>query len=247
MKHSLQRIPPYTRSADFYDELMADIDYKGWAEYLLVLAFKLDINTESIIDFSCGTGTLLYYLSQNWSRVRGMDVSESMIQKAKEKYPNMEWITADMLTVFMPLDFSLGINLHDSLNYILEKDVLKTYIHRMQQTCKPGQSLFFDFALPAVIDRYFIGQDEVKKMKNDDLVYRHHVYKEQEKICITYLEITHGNEKVVEIHEQKIYDFQEIKKMFIVLPSQDLLFLEEFTFSEANENSERLLVVIKND
>lgn len=163
MSHPLHIIPPYSRSADFYDELMADIDYKGWAEYLLDLSAELNIQTDAIIDFSCGTGTLLHHLSAGARRIRGLDISKSMIRQAKEKYPENEWFVGNMMTTFMPDNFTLGLNLHDSLNYIKDTDVLKHYIHRMQKSCKPGQSLFFDFALPALIKRYFINQDEIKK------------------------------------------------------------------------------------
>lgn len=240
-------IPPYSRSADFYDDLMADIDYKGWAEYLLNLSAELGIDTHAIIDFSCGTGTLLHYLSENKTRARGIDISESMIRQAKKKYPKHEWFVGDMMTASMPEDFSLGLNLHDSLNYIRGKDALQNYMNRMQRACKQNQSLFFDFALPALIDRYFTGQDETKKMRNGDIVYRRHEYDPVNNTCHTYLEITHDNQRVTEIHRQQIWSFHELKEMFVVLPGQNLLFLEEFSYLEAHDNSERLLVVIHND
>jgi len=247
MSHPLHIIPPYSRSTDFYDELMADIDYKGWAEYLLDLSAELNIQTDAIIDFSCGTGTLLHHLSAGARRIRGLDISKSMIRQAKEKYPENEWFVGNMMTTFMPDNFTLGLNLHDSLNYIKDTDVLKHYIHRMQKSCKPGQSLFFDFALPALIKRYFINQDEIKKMGNGDIVHRHHDYLESENLCLTYLEITHMGRQVIEIHQQRIWPFHELKEMFIGLPGQNLLFLEEFSYLEAHEQSERLLVVITHD
>ncbi|HAE87703.1 TPA: hypothetical protein DCG86_06740 [Candidatus Marinimicrobia bacterium] len=247
MNQPLHIIPPYSRSADFYDELMADIDYEGWAEYLMDLSAELNIRTDAIIDFSCGTGTLLHHLSAGARRIRGLDISESMIRQAKAKYPEHEWFVGDMMTASIPEGFSLGLNLHDSLNYIKDTEALKHYIHRMQKTCKPGQSLYFDFALPGLIEKYFIHHDETKHMRNGDIVYRRHDYLEGENLCLTYLEITHRGQRIVEIHPQRIWPFHELKEMFIGLPGQNLLFLEEFSYLEAHEQSERLLVVITHD
>ncbi len=247
MNELLQIIPPYSRSASFYDELMEDIDYEGWADYLLDLASELKIRTDRIIDFSCGTGTLLNYLSKNNSAARGLDISGEMIRQARLKYPKHEWFIQDMLTASMPPEFTLGINVHDSLNYISQTDILKNYIRRMQKGRINGQSLIFDFALPELIKRYFVEQTETKKMTNGDILHRWHSYDEEKNICRTYLEITHNKQTVTEIHIQHIWTFEEIKNLFLVLPGENLLFLEEFSYNEADEASERLLIVVNDD
>jgi SAM-dependent methyltransferase len=242
-----QIIPPYSQSAEFYDELMADIDYEGWAEYLMNVAREFQINTDRIVDFSCGTGTLLNCLSKSAEKVRGVDLSEAMIRQAKQKYPQHEWLVGDMMSTHFPPGFSLGINVHDSLNYIPDTYQLTHYLNRMQKECRPGQNLMFDFALPALLHRYFVDQDESKKLKNGAILYRRHEYLDDEKSCLTYLEITRNKQRVIEIHRQQIWTFNEIKEMFVSLPRQKLLFLEEFSFQEASEDSERLLTVIQND
>ncbi len=242
-----QTSPPYMYSAGYYDELMEDIDYEGWADYLLDIAGELKIDTNRIIDFSCGTGTLLHYLSRSADTVKGIDISETMIRQAALKYPEQTWSVGDMMTTYMPSGFTLGINVHDSLNYITEKESLNRYLNNMQNSCLPGQSLMFDFALPVLIDRYFKGQEETKRLKDGGILYRRHEYLEREKICLTILEITRDKQCVTEIHRQRILPLNELKKMFIGIPRQNLLFLEEFTFQKAKEDSERLLTVIYYD
>lgn len=247
MNELLQIIPPYSRSASFYDELMEDIDYEGWAGYLLDLATELHINTDRIIDFSCGTGTLLNYLSKNSISVRGQDLSAEMIRQARVKYPDHEWFVQDMLTASMPPEFTLGINIHDSLNYITQTAILKNYIQRMQKGRIKGQCIILDFALPELIRRYFVNQTETKKMTNGDTLHRWHAFDDKKNICRTYLEITHDMQTVTEIHIQYIWTFEEIKNLFLVLPGENLLFLEEFSYNSANKESERLLIVIYDD
>ncbi|KAB3529501.1 class I SAM-dependent DNA methyltransferase [Alkaliphilus serpentinus] len=73
----------------FYDEYIFDtapnlhMDYFNLIK-LIIEKFKLDVN--SILDLTCGTGTLLKLLTENgFNSVEGIDVSPEMLQKAKEK------------------------------------------------------------------------------------------------------------------------------------------------------------------
>lgn len=50
---------------------------------------------ERILDLGCGTGHLTFKISQTGAEVYGMDVSASMIQKAKETYPYIQFDQQD--------------------------------------------------------------------------------------------------------------------------------------------------------
>jgi trans-aconitate 2-methyltransferase len=55
---------------------------------------------KSIIDIGCGPGNSTQVLVNRWpkSQITGLDSSTAMIKKAKQDYPNQEWIVADALT-----------------------------------------------------------------------------------------------------------------------------------------------------
>jgi trans-aconitate 2-methyltransferase len=57
-------------------------------------------NPTSIIDIGCGPGNSTQVLANRWPKagITGLDSSPSMITKAKNDYPNQEWIVADALT-----------------------------------------------------------------------------------------------------------------------------------------------------
>ena len=59
-----------------------------------------EIEPKSIIDVGCGPGNSTQVLVKRWpkSQITGLDSSTSMIRKAKQDYPNQEWIVADALT-----------------------------------------------------------------------------------------------------------------------------------------------------
>jgi len=58
------------------------------------------IEPKSIIDIGCGPGNSTQVLVNRWpkSQITGLDSSTAMIKKAKQDYPNQEWIVADALT-----------------------------------------------------------------------------------------------------------------------------------------------------
>lgn len=47
---------------------------------------------ENILDLGCGTGDLAYVISQRGSKVIGMDLSRQMLETARKKYPDLQFI-----------------------------------------------------------------------------------------------------------------------------------------------------------
>ncbi|MDY0393938.1 methyltransferase domain-containing protein [Virgibacillus halophilus] len=50
---------------------------------------------EHILDVGCGTGDLAYDISKSGATVTGIDAAQSMIESAKEKYPNIHFRVQD--------------------------------------------------------------------------------------------------------------------------------------------------------
>lgn len=57
---------------------------------------------ETVIDLACGTGMNMPYLQEKKVRVIGVDYSEAMLERAKKKYPSVEFIRADVATFLYP-------------------------------------------------------------------------------------------------------------------------------------------------
>jgi trans-aconitate 2-methyltransferase len=54
-------------------------------------------NPENILDIGCGPGNSTQVLNERWpnSKILGIDNSLAMIEKAKNDYPNQEWMLSD--------------------------------------------------------------------------------------------------------------------------------------------------------
>lgn len=74
----------YSNFADFYDELMYDVDYKKRTAYLMKLFKKYDKAPSLLLDVACGTGGFSNEFAKLGTEVIGTDMSEEMLSVARE-------------------------------------------------------------------------------------------------------------------------------------------------------------------
>jgi SAM-dependent methyltransferase len=115
---------------DIYDDFYADI-----YDYLVFNNIKTNYevgeiinkttpDSESIIlDVGCGTGHHVAQLSENNLNVVGIDISPSMISKAKDNYPHYDFKVADALYQgsFKPNSFTHILCLYFTIYYMKDK------------------------------------------------------------------------------------------------------------------------------
>jgi len=81
--------------------------------------------TSKILDIGSGTGHHVAELSSQGLDVMGMDISDSMVKKARSQYPNNRYITGDAndSTVFQDETFTHILCMYFTLYYIQDKTV----------------------------------------------------------------------------------------------------------------------------
>lgn len=67
------------------------------------------VNPKRIIDIGCGPGNSTQILAQKWpkSKIVGIDSSASMIEKAKQDYPDQEWVIANASSYESEMKFDI--------------------------------------------------------------------------------------------------------------------------------------------
>lgn len=85
--------------AESYDTFMRFVS-KGGEDLIDLLNVKPG---ERIIDWGCGTGDLAAALAAKGAVVRGIDFSREMIDRAKEKYPDLSFEAADGQSYVSPV------------------------------------------------------------------------------------------------------------------------------------------------
>lgn len=90
-----------------YDQLMQD-DVKNTYEVGEIINKKVPTNIIKVLDIGCGTGHHVNLLNNNNINCIGIDISQEMINKAKENYPQLNFKLANALDnmVFQDNEFT---------------------------------------------------------------------------------------------------------------------------------------------
>lgn len=96
---------------------------------------------EQILDAGCGTGDLANIISESGAVVKGIDSSAEMIEKAKQKYPQLNFEIAS-ITAFTKKNFFDAIFSNATLHWVTEKEKAAACFYK---SLKPGGRLVAEF------------------------------------------------------------------------------------------------------
>lgn len=104
--------------ADYYDAMYVNPqEYEKEINQVIRLIDQYSqSDNPNILDIACGTGEQSLYLSRHY-RVTGIDLSEEMLQKAREKVTDAEFLKADMLDFKLKRRYKAAVNLYGSIGF----------------------------------------------------------------------------------------------------------------------------------
>lgn len=106
-----------------------------------LLEFIPGDKAQTILDLGCGTGALTARLADMCSKVVGVDSSENMIDKAKKRFGNIEFIVCDALA--LPFDKEFDVVFSNAVfHWISDHDTLLKNIYK---ALKPHGCLVCEF------------------------------------------------------------------------------------------------------
>ena len=213
----------YSAFAEIYDQVMRDVDYDSWAQYILTLCKRFDIKVQKILELACGTGSLALRLAKNRYEVVGIDFSEQMLKQARKKF-KQEGLDISLyrgaMESFSPLkldrDFDLIACLYDSLNYLLEEDKIMQCFEKSFAHIRPGGAFIFDVTTEYNLLHNFAGYTFAENFEDSSYIWENE-YNLETKICISkvslFLKKRGYFEKHVEMHSQRVYSNADLMRM----------------------------------
>jgi SAM-dependent methyltransferase len=167
----------FKRNNDIYDDFYSEI-----YDYLVFNVVKNDYevgqiinatqpNTRSIIlDVGCGNGHHVSKLAEDNLNIVGIDISPSMIKKAKENYPNLSFVVGDVLNgnQFKMNSFTHILCMYFTIYYFKDKDA---FFNNCMEWLMPGGFLIvhivnrekFDPILPPGNPLYIVSPQRYAK------------------------------------------------------------------------------------
>ena len=239
-------VPPYSVLADIYDFVMNHVNYQQWAKHVYRICQEHKVENPKILDISCGTGKLCFYLTKYDLQAAGLDMSPKMVKKAKERFKGPLWC-GDMRCFSTRSTFNVVVSLYDSMNYLMTDKDWSECFKSVFKTLEPEGLFIFDVSTPHNSENVF--HNYVCKEKNDAARYiRKSHYDEKEQIQTNEFRIRLRNRKNVifyERHQQKIMALETIERMVANSSFEIVGKYSEFSFLPVSINSERVHYVLK--
>ena len=138
----------YEDFALVYDSLMADVDYRSWAEHYARLLSRAGVPQGApVTECACGTGSLSQHLARRYS-LTGVDLSQEMLSVAADKLRSqglkVPLIQQDMRTLRLMKPQAALLATGDGVNYLTTEADLMAFFQGAYRALKPGGALCFD-------------------------------------------------------------------------------------------------------
>ncbi len=238
----------YEAFASVYDVLMQNVDYKKRSEYLLRIFKRFDRKPTLLLDLACGTGCFSAEFLNQGIDVIGVDASEEMLNIARERLPQCLLLNqkAEELDLYGTVDGA--VCLMDSLNHITDYSDFCKAIERT--------ALFLEK------DRLFVF-DVNTEYKHKNTLCNNSFILESDGVFCTWQNETNQNLvtdimldffieqesgeyiRQSEDFSERAYSHSQIEKALNNAGLEIVAVLDDMTFLEGKDTSERLYYVTK--
>ncbi len=204
------------KEVNMYDKEFSEIyNHYGWDTFSItmgnaILEFLKKTNVKIIkhLDLACGVGTLCHLLWEQGIPTKGIDISKSMIQLAKEKYPKIPFEIADIITYQSKEKYNLITCTCDAINHILKKQDLETLFKNIDTYLEKEGYFIFD-----VIDEQKLLLNQKWKSDRGNNIYVEYLITKENELLKNYLEVYENNIRIANATiKERIYSKEEILK-----------------------------------
>ncbi|MCQ6273610.1 class I SAM-dependent methyltransferase [Bacillus sp. V3B] len=239
----------YEKFAYLYDELMKDVPYEQWVQFISKQAREYGISGKKLLDLACGTGELSIQLVEEGYEVTGVDLSTEMLTVARDKVERNGYslflVEQDMSELEGLDEYDIIGIFCDSLNYVsAEKDIIRTF-ERVQLHLKPGGLFLFDIHSLYKMNTLFI--DQTYAYNGDEISYIWQCYEskyphsvEHELTFFKLDQATNQYQRYDELHMQRTFPIEQYEKWLLESGFELLSVTADFSDEKPGEQSERI-------
>ena len=247
----------YSALANIYDEVMKDVSYAAWTEYIDRIIHEHHPDPADLLELACGTGTMAVEMSHlDDYNIVATDRSPQMIgmaqKKAKKYGSGVEFEVMDFLDFQLGRTFDVIYMVFDSINYVHSESEIQTLQRNAFDHLNPGGLFIFDFTTPRNSHKAIQYLDKMSGESGPWRYRRSSRYEPDE--CIHINEFTiiktgsepdETDQRYVEKHRQKIYTLDEMLTMVAPSPFSLIAAYDGFTLNPAGQKSLRITMVLQ--
>jgi SAM-dependent methyltransferase len=241
--------PPYTKIAEYYDQIMQHVNYPEWAEYVATIFEQEGFGTENaLLDIGCGTGKFLEEIKKLGYHGDGCDPSADMLAIAGKRLPDCQFFNSGLPEIpdILAGKYALMTCLYDSLNYLPDEAAIEHSLNSVYEKLKTPGIFVFDLVGEIHCKYYFKNYIDSEVLDENIAYSRESKYDCEEQIQYTWVRIYTPEGVFEEVHQQKIFDFYRIKTLIQRRSGFKLVNVyDEFSFDKINARSGRAHFVLK--
>lgn len=243
----------YENFARVYDELMDDVPYEAWADFLKEILEEQKIPGGLMLELGCGTGKMMALMAEKGYDMIGVDNSLDMLQIARERTQDKEgsflYLWQDMRSFELYGTVEAIISICDSVNYVTREEDLVEVFRLVNNYPEPEGLFIFDFNTEYKY-KEIIGEQVIAEDREDVSFIWYNEYDEEEHLNYIDLRVFVQEEedlfrKFQEEHVQKGYTLNQMKRL---LEAGGLEYVEAFDGygkQPAHEKSQRIVLVAR--
>ena len=133
------------RYAEYYDLFNNGKDYTKECDFLEEVFRKyLKVPVKSILDLGCGTGMHDKELISRGYNVTGIDLSQEMIEIAKQRVPKAKFRVGDMANFELDEKFDVILTMFAAIGYLTKNKQLEDFFNNVKKYLKEDGMLIID-------------------------------------------------------------------------------------------------------
>ncbi|MFW6007203.1 MAG: class I SAM-dependent methyltransferase [Halanaerobiales bacterium] len=205
----------------FFQESIKD-DFAGWyiendvlkkTEFILN---NIDIKKGAeILDVACGHGKFAQLLYESGYKVKGIDISETLIKYLNNKYESIVFIRSNMENINFSKEFDLILVLGNSLS-LVSLGKAKISLENFHRSLKPGGKIFLELDNKNYFIKNEANTKDWNQYQNRWIMFSEHIYRSRDCIEIS-------RDISIDIKENKIDQYIIIKRLYNFIEIKNLL------------------------
>jgi ubiquinone/menaquinone biosynthesis C-methylase UbiE len=242
----------YKNFAKVYDTVMKDMPYSEWIRYLEDLLIKFGPARKEILDVACGTGTMLIKLAKKGYNCTGIDFSEEMLKIARKKAGSaslkIKFIRQDMKNLKVKRKIPIVTCMYDSINYLLEKKEIKSFLRGVYSLLDNGGIFVFDMNTEYALKNIWDNKTTYSDIPKMTLISKsnYDAKKKTAYLRLTIFALINKNyEKISEIHKEKAYTLKDMRNMLKKEGFKHITAYKDRTFNSPDRKTGRVWFIAK--
>jgi len=236
----------FTQVAPIYDQLMSNVPYQQWVDYVEALLLARDARPAVALDLACGTGQVGAELRRRGYRVVGVDLSAGMVRTA-HRLGRLPAAVQDAAQLGLRAGaFDLVVCLYDSLNYILEPERLGAAFAGVRHCLRPGGYFIFDLNTIRALRIGLFNQSNLRGREELQYEWRA-AWDADHRICTVRMWFRHQERtsavEFEEVHCQRGYTEEEVVHLLREAGLRVDAVYNAYTFRRVNRWSTRAFYV----